>query len=287
AKHGGISNACRHIPYGVQQPAVSSQLIRLEEELGIRLFQRKPFQLTDSGRLLYEFSAPFFGQLDDVEKQLKGKLASRLKLAGPSRLMRYYLPSLLKKIEMKFPQLQIRLFESDLTQSQRLLEQGDVDLAIVVIAGKPPSGFQSKTLINLPLRLLIPKDSPYRSATEAIKAGAAGKERLISMRSTELIPKLFTETLRKKNLHWPIALEVASSDMVSRYVSEGLGIGISVRSPGEPENPRIRALPLKGYPMLPIRLLWKERLTPVPEMLVAELFKLADIEENRLKKRTK
>ena len=49
AKHEGIVPACRHIPYGVQQPAVSAQIIRLEEDLGVSLFRRRPFQLTPAG----------------------------------------------------------------------------------------------------------------------------------------------------------------------------------------------------------------------------------------------
>ena len=53
AKHGGISEACRKIPYGVQQPAVSTQMGRLEEDLGARLFERRPFRLTDEGRLVF------------------------------------------------------------------------------------------------------------------------------------------------------------------------------------------------------------------------------------------
>ena len=34
ARHGGITEAVRNIPYGIQQPAVSGQLIQLEEFLG-------------------------------------------------------------------------------------------------------------------------------------------------------------------------------------------------------------------------------------------------------------
>jgi len=50
AKHGGISEAVRNIPYGIQQPAVSGQIIQLEEYLGVTLFQRRPFVLTAAAR---------------------------------------------------------------------------------------------------------------------------------------------------------------------------------------------------------------------------------------------
>lgn len=60
ARHGGISQAVRNMPYGIQQPAMSGQIINLEEFLGVTLFQRRPFQLTAAGEDLYRFIGPFF-----------------------------------------------------------------------------------------------------------------------------------------------------------------------------------------------------------------------------------
>ena len=48
-RHGGISRAVRHMPYGIQQPAISSQLLQLEQNLGVKLFERQPFRLTAAG----------------------------------------------------------------------------------------------------------------------------------------------------------------------------------------------------------------------------------------------
>ncbi|WP_193352232.1 LysR family transcriptional regulator [Chthoniobacter flavus] len=59
ARHGGISEAVRNFPYGIQQPAVSAQILQLEQSLGTRLFQRRPFQLTPAGEQLYAFIRPF------------------------------------------------------------------------------------------------------------------------------------------------------------------------------------------------------------------------------------
>src|ERR1043165_1637821 len=72
ARFGGISEAVRNIPYGIQQPAVSSQIIQLEEFLGVTLFQRRPFELTPAGHELYELIAPFFGNLDRMSEKLQG-----------------------------------------------------------------------------------------------------------------------------------------------------------------------------------------------------------------------
>lgn len=72
AKHGGIMEAVRKIPYGIQQPAVSGQIAQLEEYLGVTLFQRRPFALTPEGEKLYEFIAPFFTNLKKIASELQG-----------------------------------------------------------------------------------------------------------------------------------------------------------------------------------------------------------------------
>src|ERR1019366_5888135 len=86
ARHGGISRAVRHIPYGIQQPAVSSQILRLEEDLGKRLFERNPFRLTAEGVALFEFARPFFENLDAVAGRLRQTAPPQLRL-GASELV--------------------------------------------------------------------------------------------------------------------------------------------------------------------------------------------------------
>ena len=80
ARHGGISEAVRNIPYGIQQPAVSGQVAQLEEDLGVTLFHRRPFSLTPPGQKLYRFIEPFFGGLNDMAQELQGGSARQLRI---------------------------------------------------------------------------------------------------------------------------------------------------------------------------------------------------------------
>ena len=72
AKNGGVSAAARAMPYGIQQPAISAQILQLEDALGTTLYQRRPFQLTREGQALYEFAAPFFSGLEEMGDRLRG-----------------------------------------------------------------------------------------------------------------------------------------------------------------------------------------------------------------------
>jgi Transcriptional regulator len=73
ARHGGIMEAVRNIPYGIQQPAVSGQVAQLEEHLGVTLFHRRPFALTPEGEKLYEFIQPFFSNLRQNRQRITGR----------------------------------------------------------------------------------------------------------------------------------------------------------------------------------------------------------------------
>src|SRR5260370_31519076 len=84
ARHGGIGPAVRNMPYGIQQPAVSGQIARLEESLGTKLFNRRPFALLPPGVELYEFTRPFFYEIDHVVEAIRCGSAQLLQGAASS-----------------------------------------------------------------------------------------------------------------------------------------------------------------------------------------------------------
>src|SRR5580692_9421319 len=102
ARHGGISQAVRKIPYGIQQPAVSGQIAQLEEFLGTTLFQRRPFALTPPGEKLYQFIEPFFSRLDEVSRELQGGATHQLRIGASDIVLRDHLPELLQAARKKF-----------------------------------------------------------------------------------------------------------------------------------------------------------------------------------------
>jgi DNA-binding transcriptional LysR family regulator len=277
AKHEGIVQACRHIPYGVQQPAVSAQIIRLEEELGISLFRRRPFQLTAAGRELYDYLAPFFGNLPDLEARLRGEAVQTLRLAGISEVMRDHAPELLASLKQRHPSLRLLVQEADQQLAGELLARGEVDLAVTVLdpAAAIPAGFQCKRLLKLPLVLWVPEAAKWRTGAEAIAAGAAGELSLVSLGAHELLPRLFARGLEKARREWPITISVNSADLIGPYVARGLGAGLTVSTPFLPPAAGVRELALKGFPQLGIGAFWAGRLSPVATEFLEQLAAIA------------
>ena len=141
ARHGGIMQAVRNIPYGIQQPAVSGQVAQLEEYLGVKLFQRRPFALTPAGEKLYGFIQPFFANLDALAVELQGGQARRLRIGAAMTVLRDHLPELLRSLRKKFPELKITLREGFQAELESLLQKEEIDLAVSPIEKKPAAGF--------------------------------------------------------------------------------------------------------------------------------------------------
>jgi DNA-binding transcriptional LysR family regulator len=270
ARHGGIMPAVRNIPYGIQQPAVSSQIAQLEEFLGATLFHRRPFALTPEGGKLFAFIQPFFSNLEKVADELQGGQARHIRIGASTIVLREHLPELFRDVRKKFPGLKLSLREGFPAQFEAWLQKDEIELAITLIEKKTAPGIHSLALLELPLILLVEKSSRLGSAEELWRRDKIN-EPLISLPAAEHVPRIFQEQLRKRKVDWFPSIEASSADLIEAYVMNGLGIGVSVAIPQKPLPPKVRALPLPDFPPVVIGALWRGRKTPLVETFLNEV----------------
>jgi DNA-binding transcriptional LysR family regulator len=273
ARHGGISAAARRIPYGIQQPAISAQILQLEDALSTTLFHRRPFQLTSTGETLYRFIEPFFSGLPEIERSLRGGAAPRLRIGCPETVQREYLPAVLRSLRKRLPNLQFSLLSGRLEQlEQRLLAQ-DIDIGVSALIGKRPEGIREQELIQLPMALVVPEKSGF-SAAEKIWEHDRIDVPLLTLPQSDPMCRLFQQEMRKRGIDWYPSLELGSIELVTRYVAEGYGVGLTIDAPAvNPEGTRL--LPLKDFPSVPFGVIWMGTLSPVGETFVEEARSIA------------
>jgi DNA-binding transcriptional LysR family regulator len=269
ARHGGIMPAVRNIPYGIQQPAVSAQVAQLEEFLGVKLFQRRPFSLTPEGGKLYEFIQPFFSNLDKIAGEFQGGQARYIRIGASTIILRDHVPRLLHSVRKKFPGLKVSLREGFPAQLYALLEKDEIDLAVTLMEKKDPPGFQSLTLLELPLVLLVEKNSRVKSAEELWQRDRID-ESLICLPPAETVSRNFLNHLTQLGVDWFPSIEASSTDLIETYVSKGLGIGLSVAIPKKALPAGVRALPLPGFAPIKIGALWHGHMTPLLQAFIEE-----------------
>ncbi len=278
ARHGGISEAVRNMPYGIQQPAISGQVIQLEEFLGVTLFHRRPFSLTPPGKELYDFIKPFFDNLTTMADKLRGGVSQHLRLAASEIMMRDHVPGILQELRKSFPKLKVTLREGYDPEVVTWLQRQEVDVSIGLVgSAKPPTGINVIPLFRLPLVLLVPKTSKLKSAEELWQRDRID-ESLITVPSNEPICRTFQEGLARLKVDWFGGIEVSTVELVQTYVANGYGIGVTVGVPKMKYHPQVRVLPLAGFEMVSFCLLWQGRRNP----MLDTLFKICDGATRRL-----
>jgi DNA-binding transcriptional LysR family regulator len=274
AKHGGISAAARYIPYGIQQPAISSQMLQLEDDLGVALFQRRPFSLTPQGQELYDYAKAFFSGLPELETRLRGGAQTRLRLAAPEIVQREYLPTLMRLMGKRVPGFHFTLVHARQTEIERLLTDMEIDLGMALMSAKPAPGIQSKELLQLEPILLVQEKSRYKDVEELLKMNRM-EVPLITPEGYEVLTRSVLADLKKRDVEWLPSLELSGVDLIARYVAEGFGVGVMVRLPRMALPPGVRVLPLPGFAPISFGMMWSSRLTPLQEAFMQETEALA------------
>lgn len=119
----------------VAQPALSRQIKELEDELGVRLFQRvrRRLILTAEGERLLADSRTVLGAahtLTENAKLLRGGDSGTLRVAAPAQMMERVFSAFLHQYGRRRPNIQIRLTEAAGPKMLTMLERGDIDLAV-------------------------------------------------------------------------------------------------------------------------------------------------------------
>jgi DNA-binding transcriptional LysR family regulator len=244
----------------------------LEEYLGVTLFQRRPFTLTPAGEKLYQFIQPFFSNLDTIAGELQGGRPHQIRVGASTIVLRDHLPEFFSSIRRKYPNLKIALREGYHSELESLLQKEELDLAVTLIEKKTAPGIHSAPLLDLPLALLVEKDSELTSA-ESLWQRDKIEQPLICLPEAETMCKHFQQGLRRLGVDWFSSIEVSSIDLVETYVANGFGIGLSVLVPKSELRPNVRAVPLSKTEFPPILMgaLWRGKTSALLQAFVDEL----------------
>ncbi len=271
AKFEGITEAVRKMPYGIQQPAVSGQILQLEDTLGVKLFRRRPFALTPAGEELYKFIEPFFSQLELVAQRISGEESQHLRVAASASALTHHLPDVLQQLRDEYPKLRLTLRELVASEIEQALLKQEADLAVAVLLNKPAPGIKVLPLIELPLILLAPVSCPVERFKDISLGNIGGciQEPLVSLPGHEAAERLFQEGLAGKNLSWVPTMEVSDISLIQKYVEKGFGFGVAVGIPGVIWPPTVKVIPLpKSFPKLNLGILYSGELKPLANRFV-------------------
>lgn len=148
----------------VSQPALSRQIADLEDELGVKLFNRQPrhLTLTPAGQYLYEQAKEILTLASKTKSNLQSSavISGDLTIAAGESFAMQRLMNIVSNIIRDYPTVKIHILSGDYEFAERRLDTGAVDFA-VIIGNLPLDNYAS---LQLPEKdtwgVLMTKDDP-------------------------------------------------------------------------------------------------------------------------------
>lgn len=144
----------------VSQPALSGQIIKLEDRLGVKLFERtnRRVAVTPVGAEIVVMAKRLLVIADEIESAAAihaDPLAGRLRLGTIPTIGPYLLPTILPAIREALPKVTLSLSEDMTADLERRLVAGDIDAAITATPIAVP-GLAEIVLYDEPFRIAVP-----------------------------------------------------------------------------------------------------------------------------------
>ncbi len=236
------------------QPAVSTQIKQLEDEVGTPLFERlgKKIFLTEAGREMYEFSRGIAKKFDDVSTvldEMKGVKRGHLNIAVTSTA-EYFAPYLLAAFCKQHSGITVNL---DVINREALLRQLADNIPDMVIMGSPQGGgdLEANSFMNNPLVVIAPPNHPL-SGSGRIPLQTLIKESFIVREKGSGTRNAIQKFLEQRGLTMTTTMEMSRNEAIKHAVMAGLGLGIVSIHTLEMELAlgRLVVLNVEGFPIL-------------------------------------
>ena len=243
ALHGGFSRAAAAM--GLTQPAVSDQVLGLEQAYDVLLFdrQKKQISLTRKGQDLLELTRPMF----EIEARVLEFLSeSRALTSGTLRVIAdsaYHVTGVLSRFRARYPGVHITLRSGNSQEVEQELTAYRADIGVLgraVKAGK----FQSVFLGTTPIIAFAAKGFPNLPVHPVTLAKLANYPLVFRETGSKTRQKL-EEAAKAQGVHLSPVIEAEGREAMREIVAAGGGIGfVSDAEYGRDE--RLVKIPIQG-----------------------------------------
>lgn len=156
----------------VSQPTLSTQLKKLERELGVELIERSPRQalLTNAGRQVVERARAIVAQVDSIKsiaQRARDPESGTLRIGLFPTLAPYLLPHVVPSLRARFPNLEVLLVEEKTETLLKMLRGGQLDAAVLALP-VPGDHLHQEYLFDEDFLLAVHRDNPLASCSEPV-----------------------------------------------------------------------------------------------------------------------
>lgn len=272
----------------ISQPPLSQQIRDLEEELGVKLFERTKRQvnLTEAGKVFLERSYQVLAQLEHaiaVTQQIGRGEIGQLAIGFVDSATYTVLPEILRVFREQFPAVELRLHEMTTAQQIQALHHKQVDIGIVRSAISE-SGLSVECLLHESLVLALPETHPFSTQIQLSLSSLA--DELFILFPAKMGPVFYEQIIhscQQAGFRPKVAQEAAQMQTIIGLVAAGLGIAIVPASMQNFHRGGVIYRPLQEQiPKTGLYLTWRQHdFSPVINAFLSLARKTTQRESNR------
>ena len=270
AKHfGHAAEACY-----VAQPTLSVAIKKLEDELGVVLFERggAEISITPLGAQIIAQAERVLEQtaaIKELAKQNKDPLAGPLRLGVIYTIGPYLLPRLVKNLIERVPQMPLILQENFTVRLLELLRQGELDAAIMALP-LPEHGMSMQTLYDEPFVVAMPPQHPW-AKRKSVSAADLKSETMLLLGNghcfrdqvLEVCPEMARFSSPGNGMQR--TFEGSSLETIRHMVASGIGLTVLPRASVpdmHPKNSMLAFVPFDApVPTRRVVIVWRKSFT--------------------------
>jgi LysR family hydrogen peroxide-inducible transcriptional activator len=213
----------------VSQPSLSQQILKLEDELGERLFDRmkRGAKLTPHGEAFLRRAVRILEEADAAKREMtdaQDLLRGTLTIGVLPTIAPYLLPEVMAQFTETFPGVEIVVQEDTTARLLKLAHGYEIDFAL---ASQPirDECLEVKELFSEELLLALPPGHPLTRKRTVAPAGLEG-ERLIVMKEGHCLGDQVLGFCDRRDLRPKISFRSAQLETIQALVLSGLGISL-------------------------------------------------------------
>ena len=227
ARLRSMSKAAEHL--GLTQPRVTTHIKRLEEELGVVLFDRirRPIRITSAGGTLYRLAKPLVDGMEALVEEMTEVGEGGVMTVASTPVLSHPLLRVVSTFRAEHPQVQILVRSRTLSEVTDLVASGDADLGLVPGPERLPA-LQFDEVFVYDRVLLTPLEHPLLELAYISFADIA-KWPLLLMGLSNRTRGLLEAEFQRRSLSYQVIAELDSMDTIKRHVALGAGISVGPR----------------------------------------------------------
>ncbi|TVM17334.1 LysR family transcriptional regulator [Oceanidesulfovibrio indonesiensis] len=234
AEEGHFGRAAERVH--IAQPPLSQQIKKLEDELGVRLFDRtsRRVALTRAGEVLYERAVDILSRMHAAEEQLRAMAEGRrgrlsVGFVGPA--MESRLPEAVRAYREARPDVTLTLKQLSTMQQLELVAEGQLDVGFVRLFDEQPALMERRLFLQEEYVLAVPQAHPLAQDAGPVQLAAlAGESWIVFPRESG--PKLYDaimDACRQEGFTPRIVQETLGKQTTAALVAAGMGISLLPR----------------------------------------------------------